>query len=266
MGRAMGASDALASLFGPAQSGAIDQFAKLMARPSHPVSPFGNLDRKFVIGFTARVGSTLLCQNLIPYGVAISEFFNPRHITAETHIPGATDYGDLCARLVDTFGVNGAWGVKAHIHCLIPLFFVGEFPANLGSWRFVYLSRDNVVRQAVSQVIAQKQKTWSSWKAPVHEVVESDYSRDDIAAALRRTSASASLWQAFFAMFGIEPLRLTYEEVVADVAGSARRVADHCGLELGRETLVSQFKTPPVKPQSTAVNLAWERRFATESR
>lgn len=246
----------------------MEEYASLLPgpRPRPEAGPaFPAVDRKFVIGFTARVGSTLLCQHLFPYGVAVAEFLNPLHLRAGTHIHGAAGSHDLCNRLAATYAPNGALGLKAHVQSMIPFFLAGEFPERLADWRFVYLTRDNIVRQAISHVIAELRQSWSTWEEPKREVLDGDYSYDRIARTIWSTRLSQGSWEKFFHLFAIEPLRLTYETIVADPAAAAARVADHCGLERRGRERVAQFDDPPLSPQTTAVNAAWEQRFRHEA-
>ena len=207
----------------------LDAYAKLFPDPNPGAaedSPFARVDRKFVIGFTARVGSTLLCQHLFRYGVFVDEFFHPLHLDAGAHVRGATGHRDLCERLVAAHALNGVWGLKAHVQSMPPLFLAGEFPEHIRAWRFVYLTRDNVVRQAISKVIVDLRQAWSSWDEPTRELSNHDYSYDDIARTIWSTKLSQASWERFFDLYEIEPLRLSYETIVTDpesASGSTSR-------------------------------------------
>jgi LPS sulfotransferase NodH len=246
----------------------LGEYARLWpgeARRDRAESPFEGVERKFVIACTPRVGSSLLCQHLIKYGVYVAEFFNPLLLEDATHAPRATDCRELCANLVERYALNGAWGVKAHVQAMVPLFLVGEFPANIKDWRFVHLTRDNVVRQAISYVIAQVRQSWSSSREIEREVTEQDYSQEGIALSIRSNRLSDASWERFFALHGIEPLRLTYEQITADPVAAAARVAAHCGLGPGGQERVQAFDDPPLVPQTTTQNSIWEARFRREA-
>lgn len=45
--------------------------------------------------------------------------------------------------------------------------------------------------------------------------------------ALDRLPRMRADWERFFALYGVEPLRISYEELVADAAGTVRRIASH---------------------------------------
>jgi LPS sulfotransferase NodH len=245
----------------------LDEYAKLFPDPNPGAvedSPFTRVGRKFVIGFTPRVGSTLLCQYLFRYGVFVAEFFNPHHLDAGTHVRGATGYRDLCERLVTAHALNGVWGVKAFIQAMPMLFLAGEFPEHIRAWRFVYLTRDNIVRQAISEVIAHLRQSWASWIEPARELSSEDYSYDDIARTIRSTKLSQASWERFFDLYEIEPLRLSYETIVADPEAAAAQVAVYCGLKPGGRNRVASFDDPPLAPQWTAFNAVWEERFRLE--
>jgi LPS sulfotransferase NodH len=234
------------------------------ARSTSAPSCFSQIDKKFVIAFTPRVGSTLLCQHLFRYGVFVAEFLNPIHLEAETHVKKPTDYYDLFSKLIDRYAVNGVFGLKAHVQATVPLFEAQEFPSHIPDWRFVYITRDNIVRQAVSQVIAELRDSWASWIEPAREVTDADYSAHRIARAIWSTRLSQESWEKFFHLFNIEPLRITYEKIIADPREAAARVARHCDLQLGGQELVEQFDDPPLLPQTTLLNSEWERRFRNE--
>lgn len=246
----------------------LGEYARLLPGDADALTdetPFMGVDKKVVIAFTPRVGSTLLCQNLFRYGVFIAEFFNPVHLEAATHTPRVSTWRALCKNLVERYAVNRVWGVKAHVQAVMPLFLATEFPADVADWCFVYLSRENGVRQAISQVIAEIRQSWSSWDAPKREVTDADYSHAAIAQAIRGNRLSNEAWERFFALYGIEPLRLTYEQIIADPAAAAARVAAHCGLKPGGQDIVQEFNDPPLRSQTTALNSAWEVRFRQEA-
>jgi LPS sulfotransferase NodH len=227
-------------------------------------SPFARVDRKFVIGFTPRVGSTLLCQHLFRYGVFVAEFFHPVHIRAGTFLRGAAGHRDLCERLVAAQALNGVWGVKALIQTVPMLFLAGEFPEHIRTWSFVYLTRDNIVRQAISEVIAHLRQSWSSIQKPTRELSNQDYSYDEIARTIFTTKLAQASWERFFDLYEIEPLRLRYENIVTDPESAAAQVAVHCNLRPGGQDRVASFDDGPLEPQETAFNAEWEERFRHE--
>jgi len=89
-------------------------------------------------------------------------------------------------------------------------------------------------------------------------------SRDEIARSILDTRFSQESWEKFFETFGVTPLRITYEQIVADPEAAASRIAEHCGFERGGADRVEQFDDPPLSPQTTALNPIWERRFNCE--
>lgn len=76
---------------------------------------------------------------------------------------------------------------------------------------------------------------------------------------------SKESWEKFFALYGIDPLRMDYEEIVANPSAAAARVAAWCGLVAAGQERVQEFDDPPLKPQTTALNAAWEARFRQEA-
>jgi LPS sulfotransferase NodH len=185
-------------------------------------------------------------------------------LEGETYIKKATNYESLFSQLVGDYAINGVWGLKAHVQAMIPLFAIKEFPNHIRDWCFVYVTRDNIVRQAISQVIAELRESWMSWDEPTRELTDADYSHFRIARTIWLTSRSQEAWERFFKLFTIEPLRLTYEQIIADPEEATARVACYCGLKWVGEELVQQIGGAPLSPQTTPLNSEWERRFRSE--
>lgn len=243
-----------------------DYLQRLNRPPARP-SPFSAISRKLFIAMTARTGSTFLCQRLAKYGVIPSEHFNLARIEEKKAVHSFTDYHQYCEYLIHTEARHGAFGVKGHVDMTIPLFLVHEFPKNIKQWRFVYLTRANMVRQAISVLIANKTQTWVSWVARQRTLTDEDYSRDEIGRCLVNEVQARAWWEHFFAVYEIEPLRLTYEALIADTDAVVDQVARHCGLVASDEAIVRRLRESIqiAEPQTTEFNAIWEARFRAEA-
>ena len=247
-------------LFGESTAGFLKNYLDILAAPTSKGSALATLKRKHFIAMTSRTGSTLLCDELVRFGLLAGEYFNTARIARLKESLGLRDYGELCAHYASESAPNGTFAVKGTIQMLMPLFLVGEFPASLPQWKFVYMSRQNVVLQAISIVIATKSGTWLSRVKPSHQITDADYSAAEISAQMRSIFRGRAWLELFFAGYGITPLRLSFEELTDDRAGTVDRVVKHLGLAPDEE-FARAHPREPLKSQMTDLNAEWERRF-----
>ena len=149
---------------------------------------------------------------------------------------------------------NGVFGVKAHwrqfqMACRLRL--EDEFSGA----RFIQITRQDLLGQAISLVIASQTGSWIHDRKPDRAP---DFSFTAIQAAIGQLLAERSGWDRFFATTGIEPLRISYEDLVADVDSTMERVAAHIGIDwapVGGEV--------EVRVQRTELSDQWRERFLT---
>jgi trehalose 2-sulfotransferase len=132
---------------------------------------------------------------------------------------------------------------------------------------FVYLTRADRVRQAVSAMIASVTSSFRALPglsgpnggagpvAPTARAPEYDY--DAILRQLAAADYSKARWDAFFAATGIEPYRVQYEELVADYGRTTVGVLTR----LGRQVEPSP---PRLQRQATAQSEEFVRRFLAD--
>jgi LPS sulfotransferase NodH len=249
-------------LFGARGQSIVERYTAMLPRGQGTCVAFDEVPHKCIIACTSRTGSTMLSQLLAAYGAVPHEYLNPPRVLSERDASGASDYGQLCAHLVRTYSRHGTFAVKGPFQCVIPLFLAGEFPRQIHAWRFVFLTRRNLVRQAISLLVAQQTRSFAAWQAPTTTLRSEDYSASGIAGAIDNIVAGNGWWEKFFATYGIEPRRVTYEDLVADPATVVRSVARHCGLS---DEKAAAPRHPPLTRQSTMLNEEWERRFRADA-
>lgn len=246
------------------------------------------------IASVERTGSTLLCSVLRQTGVAghPMEHLNIRSVNfdrfrEEHHLPrirasylpmaalrrlsGRNSWRDLSSfshrswrrYLLETAAANttpnGVFGIKMHWdqyhrHML-------EMGLDVGLWRapvrWVRMTRDDEVRQAVSFVRAAQTMSWNSNMTAVAEPV---YDPSAIRTAIERITSENREWDRHLEGLGVEPLRITFEQLIADRERTVRGVLAHCGAE------TDVIPDPGTRPQSDAINDEWVARFAAEER
>jgi hypothetical protein len=216
---------------------------------------------KALIACTARSGSSLMSAALQRYDLAFEEYLNPegyvRRVAAEQ--PGAS-VNDFARRLKTDATRNGVLTIKSSPLAILYLAAMGEIPDRIGEWKIVFLRRRNVVRQAVSGYIAEKTGAWTSSMAATGTVSEADYAFGRILSVMDTYVANNERWERFFGLFGIEPLRVFYEDYVADLAGGTEQVARYIGVDVGAFPNAHAHQ-PQLESQSTPLNKIWEERF-----
>jgi len=126
--------------------------------------------------------------------------------------------------------------------------------------RFVFLTRRDRLRQAVSTFIGGQTRVWR-WipgveEKPAAAVPEYDYDR--ICAFYEDALYSDQQWERWFRRSGISPFRLSYEELAADYT---RAVADLL-CALGRPE--APVPPPRMRRQANALSERFVRRFLND--
>lgn len=230
--------------------------------------------RLYVVASTPRTGSTLLCRALWDTGRAGApkEYLNPMQLrdwevrlgTPASRLRHLPLRGPLLA-LVHRWGPDrlaahlervrarrtshGWFGLKLHHHHLAR-WGVEDLLADAV---FIHLRREDRVAQAVSWARALQTGQWASHQRPWLPPL---YDRRRIARLLRRIEDGEAGWARLFARHGVVPLRLSYEELVADLPSAVRAVLRHLGLADDVAVPV-----PDLGRQADAVSRDWARRF-----
>jgi LPS sulfotransferase NodH len=227
-------------------------------------NPFRSLRRRFVVAHTPRVGSHLLCEQLLDYGAVVEEFFELPRIRGVSRKNNFVSIEEFCDWLLEKYALAGVFGVSGGVKALAPLVLAGEIPEFISDWRFVHLTREDFVARAVSELIARLTGAFKSSRAPAKIVSDDDYD----AAMLRRlidgTLTFNAAWEGAFKTYGVEPYRLTYETLCADPASAVADVAAHLRLD-GTPVREDRFLAPKLEKQATSLNARWAERFRAEN-
>ncbi len=238
----------------------IDQLARIMS-VRFTANPFRPLKKRFVLAASARTGSNLLCEGLMSHGVMARELFNINRIDDVRIREGFDGLQDYCEAMVKRFARLGVFGVKGALDVLAPLALAGEIPDHIADWRFVYLTRMDVVKQAISHFAAELSGSWRSNKEGV-ALTDNDYDQDRIAALVNKHITSNARWEDLFSAHRVRPFRITYEKLAEDVTGTCAAVAKF--LDIDGDPIALTKKAPLAK-QATSLNAVWEARFREAS-
>lgn len=233
-------------------------FADIRRQGAAPVPlPFGAMPEKsYFICFINRSGSTLLAEALGRTGRMgrPGEIFNPEPVGNLCRRNGLRSLADYVEWHFRTNTVGGVFGAKAGLHQMVVLAKQGLL-ARFPKPQFVFVTRRDLVMQAVSLNIAWQTGAWTS-KTDASRVPEFD--RAAIASTLRSIVDNQAGFEAFFATHGITPLRLDYELIEAEPEKAMRRVCRLVGIERPM-----QVPLPPLtmQRQRTPLNYEWAERF-----
>jgi LPS sulfotransferase NodH len=210
-----------------------------------------------------RSGSSLLCELLFDTGLAgaPTEYFDARQMALFRERWGVEDFaGYLRALWERKTGPNGVFGFKAHFFQLAEAFPDGGLEAAFPALRHVYISRRDRLRQAISWARAIQTDQWGLDHEPA-EPPPVVFRRAEIDRLLGRIEDRERAWEAFFEHAGAEPLRLTYEELVAAPETTAVTVLRHIGVEPPEHLLIGP---PTLRRQADEVTEQWVAHYSNE--
>lgn len=224
------------------------------------------MDRRIVLLATSRSGSEYLSGLLKQtFGIEAHEYLNPRSSVSRGHAIGegqspAEFLSSLSQRLA-----NRIFCTKANMHALMPLFEIGEFPTHIREWHFIHLSRTNVVRQAISLLLAEKTGAWRDDMEPTESIDLDELTYAAIASRIEQVLAARDWLDRFLTLFEITPLRINYEDLRASPRDWLERVGRFLDLpDLSHGLGAAPASNAGPRPQSTELNQHLEAAFRTE--
>lgn len=226
--------------------------------------PFDGCARRLIMLFASRCGSSYLCRVLKGTGLMgmPAELFNKRKMRELAIEYGSRTANETIRRMVaDHCTANGTFVVKSGPRNLALLYALREYPENFARWHFAFLTRDDVVRQAISIVRMGLTGQVHSFHEPRRILTDDDYDFAAIATQLNnvRNSNNASLM--FLKTNALPYIHLVYEDFIADIAGSARRLGKHIGVDIPETTISPHQDTDRVGDDLTG---RWAQRFVED--
>jgi trehalose 2-sulfotransferase len=248
----------------------------------------------FFICHTLRCGSTLLCDALSSTGVAghAEEYFPERLHDGEVFVStGAalkdpdtwrSDWTstpfDQCLDRALRIGTtpNGVFASKLKWFNMPYLGeILGALPEQGGSsldehlnslfpnLRYVWVTRRDKVRQAVSLVKARQSTQWKATSAQPQRSDVADYNFHVVDLAVRRVVQEECAWEEYFTHAGITPVTVVYEDLARNYESTVRRVLDDLKIDLPTGYV---FPAPRLHKQADAVSDEWVERYHRDAR
>ncbi|CAD5946489.1 Stf0 family sulfotransferase [Planktothrix agardhii] len=187
--------------------------------------------KNYIICFTERCGSTMLCSliketNLL--GMP-DEYINPRGVV-QTYLKkypakDVFQYFDLLRRNQVTNDIFGMKTCFYDLNFLLERGIVGEL---LSPVKFIYMTRHNVIQQAISSYRARKSNIWHLYKnrsiSSEQPVIE--YDELAILSHVESRLKERLQWENFFTLYSVNPLRITYEDVLENPQKVLQKIAN----------------------------------------
>ena len=121
---------------------------------------------------------------------------------------------------------NGIFGTKISFAQLAYLHQKGYLKDFFPNRRFVMVRRRDLVMQAISWFIAEQTRAWASFYSSQEDPV---FDERGIIEKVQEIITEYSRFENYFALTGIQPLRLVYEDLVATPDNALGAVWEHLG-------------------------------------
>ena len=214
-----------------------------------------------IMVFVNRSGSSLICEYMRATGrfTGFGEPLNHDLVVERSKRLGISSFPDYLQWLhKNAYKENAMFGMKASCDQVMMLLRSGAIPKYFSDVRWVLIQRSDIVSQAVSFSIAAQTKKWTSFQSG--NEVEPGYYFKDIKNRVSAISLAYASMHALFALLGIRPFRIVYEEFVADPELGTKRFADYLG---ARDVRVEKSMLR-MKSQSSSLNSEYREKFVSE--
>jgi trehalose 2-sulfotransferase len=240
------------------------------------------LNPSYFISTTPRSGSTLLAEALESTRIAgkPKEFFDPHHEKLWLQSLGIAADSEYVEKILATGSTpNGVFGAKVHWHQFEHLtaklrsiqdgsssdleLLRRTFP----DLRYVYLTRRDKVRQAVSYYRAIQTGVWWSIRPDAHQKPATPapapgppppFDFEQIDHWVTRLTSFESRWRRHFETLRVEPFQVVYEEFVESYEATVLALLRYLELPITEGVRV----TPPrLRKQADDVSEEWVQRY-----
>jgi LPS sulfotransferase NodH len=214
-----------------------------------PESPVNYPVKRYVILMTPRSGSTVLSAALAKTGVLgrPGERFNRAsgYVQELARKTGARDLAGLIDQVVNTsLTPNGVSGIKGGLHQVLPYMMTRHWRDQNADTLYLYLTREDVLRQAVSRYKGMETKIWhfrgEETRESRKELLEVPYDFDAIQKQVHYIVEMMCDYEMYFARLGILPYRLTYEQVTSQMPEIVAEIARRLDVTLDREITLEE--------------------------
>ncbi len=238
--------------------------------PEYDLPTYGGERCEYFVCSTPRTGSSLLGDLFFRTGVlgVPYEYLNPVHINTlvdrfglKRNSAGAVDADVYLERLKSCrTGKNGVLGIKSHFNHAAPFFRSRKFLSWFLTLKHIYITRQDLLGQAISYSRALQSDAWSINSQIKKEPV---YDFNNIMQCLDGIISENSNWHKNFAAFGLKPLYITYEELVRDPVEASQRISKFLKPD-GSLNFTLDLDNSSLRKQSGGQSKEWRERFVSD--
>jgi len=233
-----------------------------MYDPEFDFPPQEEVSKSLMVATLPRSGSTYFCIRLWQTGVLGAPMEYPNFGTMKTLFSRLqskdwVDYWRKVKRLRTS--PNGVFGYKMFISNMMEIgrehsSLLKEFAPDY----VVYLTRKNVVDQALSYHRAIKTRAWFGG---VQEQVSPAYNKEEIIDAVKQVKRQHVFWENIFSVTEANVYRTTYEDFLEQPEVIIEDIVNMIGVEQDK---ASRLDIPMIGIQRDEVTDDWRQRFLDE--
>ena len=163
--------------------------------------------------FTNRCGSNFLTEvihstNFFP---SSGEFFNWEVVISNSRRKSIQSLDEFCLYLIRQRQKNNFFISKIGYLQLFMLSKYGQIPNIINNPKFIWIKRKDVIAQAVSLVIADQTKKWTSYHQPSEEVTPV-YKMNSIFLSVHNIVKANIMFETYLKLFNADYLEIIYED------------------------------------------------------
>jgi len=228
----------------------------------------------YIVCFTPRCGSTLLCETLYNTGVAgqPDEYFETEDKPIWERSWGVSTFAEyLAAAVKQGTTPNGVFGIKMGWSQLVDLADeIKQHPADeelsvcdrlnavFPNLHYIWIKRENKVRQAISLVKAKQTGVWTvTADSSPRPMGKTAFSFQLIDLMVYELEAQDAAWKRYFKKYNIQPLVVIYEDLVSNSEKTALQILK----ELGIPTEQVTFAPNRLRQQADEESEEWVQRY-----
>ncbi|GCE14952.1 Stf0 family sulfotransferase [Tengunoibacter tsumagoiensis] len=223
--------------------------------------------KSYIICATRRVGSHLLCDLLSQTGIA----GNPASYYWDSDFGQPSPYPTFLRKGTTpngVFGIKVMWGYYAdlvnklrHLPGCAALEVPELMQKVLPDLRYIFLTRHDKVRQAISYWKALQTNVWvlegkDAHNLEPHSKVYFDFAR--IEQLLQEIRDDEDHWLQYFERCKVSPLVLSYEEIVSHPLENVKRVINYLDIPVQTSIQVGESK---LRKQADMTTEAWIQQY-----
>lgn len=216
-----------------------------------------------LLAFVNRSGSNLLASHMrtVPRLAGFHEQLNWTTVLNTSERQGISNFPDYIQHATTLAQKpDKIYGFKASWDQMLMLLRFGIDRMYTGV-NVVHITREDIVGQAISLLIASQTEQWTS-KQTAREDVTPKYDETRITNIINDCSAAAEKVRLVSQMSGARYLSVTYEQVVENPALVIRQI----GRSMGAKLPTWQPKPVPLERQANALNDEWRSRYLAAAR